>query len=396
MNNARPEEFDVIVLGAGAAGMLCAMTAGSRGRRVLLLDHANEVGRKIQISGGGRCNFTNLHVSADNFISGNPHFCKSALARYTQHDFISLIDKHGILWHEKTQGQLFCDGSAREVVQMLLDECGASAVDIRTAQRITDVSKADRFRVTTDKGYFFAQSVVMATGGLSIPKMGATGFAHDLARRFDLVLSKTRPGLVPLTFEGESLKLMQPLSGVSLECIASLDRAEFREAILFTHRGLSGPSILQISSYWQDGDYISIDLFPGMCATKWLTEQRKKRPRSEGRTVLSDVLPTRLAAALAAAYLPDRPLAEQTNQSLTDLGSLLNRWRLRPSGSEGYAKAEVTLGGIDTRSLSSQTMEAKSVPGLYAIGEAVDVTGWLGGYNFQWAWSSGHAAGQAV
>ena len=396
MNNARPEEFDVIVLGAGAAGMLCAMTAGTRGRRVLLLDHANEVGRKIQISGGGRCNFTNLYVAADNFISGNPHFCKSALAQYTQHDFISLIDKHGILWHEKTQGQLFCDGSAREVVQMLLDECGASAVDIRTAQRITDISKADRFRVTTDKGYFSAQSVVMATGGLSIPKMGATGFAHDLARRFDLVLSEIRPGLVPLTFEGEALNLMQPLSGASLECIARLDRAEFRESILFTHRGLSGPSILQISSYWQNGDYISIDLLPEMCATNWLAEQKKKRPRSEVRTALSDVLPTRLAAALAAAYLPDRPLAEQTNQSLTVLGSLLNGWRLRPSGSEGYAKAEVTLGGIDTRSLSSQTMEAKSVPGLYAIGEAVDVTGWMGGFNFQWAWSSGHAAGQAV
>lgn len=396
MSTDQRADFDVIVLGAGAAGMMCAMTAGARGRRVLLLDHANEVGKKILISGGGRCNFTNLNATPENFLSGNPHFCKSALARYTQHDFISLVDRHRIPWHEKTLGQLFCDGSAREIVKLLLDECAGAHVDVRTGHRITDVTKADLFRVTTEQGTFDAPSLVLATGGLSIPKMGATGFAHELAKRFDLPLSDIRPGLVPLTFDGERLDLMRPLSGVSLDCVASLGASAFREAMLFTHRGLSGPAILQISSCWRPGDDISLDLLPDTDAYAWLVDEKRAHPKSEARTVLSGALPARFATAIAASVLPDRPMGELSDKALSGLGQLLNKWTLRPSGTEGYAKAEVTLGGVDTECLSSQTMEAKSIPGLYIIGEAVDVTGWLGGYNFQWAWSSGFAAGEAV
>lgn len=400
MNN-----LDVIVIGAGAAGLMCAMTAGARGRRVLLLDHADEAGKKILISGGGRCNFTNLYAEADNFLSGNPHFCKSALARYTQHDFIALIDKHGIAWHEKTLGQLFCDSSAKAVVTMLLAECEGVGVDLRLGHRITDIgrpeiSSQERFRVTTDKGDFTAESVVLASGGLSIPKMGATGFAHDIARRFGLALSEVRPGLVPLTFADDTLDLMRGISGVSLDCVATANsvsgRVSFPEAMLFTHRGLSGPAILQISSYWRDGAEIALNMLPDSDAAALLIDAKRARPRVEGKTVLSDLVPSRLAAALAERYLPSRPIGEMPDKALTALGALINRWELHPTGSEGYAKAEVTLGGIDTDGLSSRTMEAKSVPGLYVIGEAVDVTGWLGGYNFQWAWSSGFAAGEAA
>ena len=396
MNVNRPEDFDVVVLGAGAAGLMCAMTAGARGRRVLLLDHADEVGKKILISGGGRCNFTNLHATSDNFVSGNPHFCKSALARYSQYDFIALIDRHRIPWHEKTLGQLFCDGSARSVVQMLLDECAASKVDIRTSHRIADVSKSDRFRVATDRVEFEADAVVLATGGLSIPRMGATGLAHDVARRFGLTTSDIRPGLVPLTFDGETLDMLRPLSGVSLECTVGTDQVSFREALLFTHRGLSGPAILQISSFWRDRQEIFLNLMPDTDANALLLDGKRARPRSETRTILSNVLPARFAAAIAETHLPARPIGEISDRELSRLGQILNGWALVPAGTEGYAKAEVTLGGIDTNNLSSRSMEAKDVPGLYAIGEAVDVTGWLGGYNFQWAWSSGYAAGQAV
>lgn len=389
-------DFDVIVIGAGAAGLMCAITAGQRGRRVLLLDHADEAGKKILISGGGRCNFTNLYADAENFISGNPHFCKSALARYTQHDFIALIDKHRIPWHEKTLGQLFCDGSAKQVVAMLLAECDAAGVDLRPGHRITDVGRADRFRVTTDRGDFTAGSVVLASGGLSIPKMGATGFAHDIARKFGLSLSDIRPALVPLTFAGDDLDLMRPLSGVSLDCMAAAGNASFREAMLFTHRGLSGPAILQASSFWRDGAGIELNMAPDLDAAAFLLDGKRDRPKVEAKTILADILPARLAAALAEAHLPSRPLGETPDKTLARLGALINGWRLTPAGSEGYAKAEVTLGGIDTSALSSQTMEARDVPGLYVIGEAVDVTGWLGGYNFQWAWSSGFAAGEAV
>lgn len=388
--------FDVIVIGAGAAGLMCAMTAGTRNRRVLLLDHADEAGKKILISGGGRCNFTNLYAEPENFLSGNPHFCKSALARYTQHDFIALIDKHGIAWHEKTLGQLFCDGSARAVVAMLLAECATAGVDVRLNHRVTDISRSDDFHVTTDKGDFTATSVVLASGGLSIPKMGATGFAHDVARRFGLALSDIRPGLVPLTFADDDLDLMRGLSGVSLDCVAMAENASFPEAMLFTHRGLSGPAILQISSYWRDGAGIVLDMLPGTDAAAALVDAKRARPRVEGKTVLADLVPSRLAAALAEKHLPARPVGEMPDKALSNLGGLINGWSLTPTGSEGYAKAEVTLGGIDTDGLSSRTMESKHVPGLYAIGEAVDVTGWLGGYNFQWAWSSGFAAGEAV
>jgi predicted Rossmann fold flavoprotein len=367
------QSFDVVVVGAGAAGLMCALRAGQRGRKVLLLEHAEKVGKKILISGGGRCNFTNTEARPEAFLSNNPHFCKSALARYTQHDFIALVEKHRIAWHEKTLGQLFCDGSARQIVAMLLDECRAAGVDVRVAHHITAIEKADRFAVRTDKGDFAAPAVVLATGGLSIPKMGATGFTHDTVRRFGLKLTETRPALVPLTAK------VPELAGVSLPVTARCGKAIFREAMLFTHRGLSGPAILQISSYWKPGQEIAIDLLPDIDAAEFVKQRRHARPKAELRTILAEVMPQRLAAGLES----ERP-------------EMLNDWRLTPTGTEGYAKAEVTLGGVDTDELSSRTLEARKVPGLFVIGEAVDVTGWLGGYNFQWAWSSGWAAGEAL
>lgn len=387
--------YDAIVIGAGAAGLMCALTAGQRGRRVLLLEHAEKVGKKILISGGGRCNFTNLGCTAGNFLSENPHFAKSALARYDQHDFVALVERHRIAWHEKTLGQLFCDGSARQVVDMLLTECRDGGVDVRTGCRVTNVTKAERFSIATDIGDFFAGSLVLATGGLSIPKMGATGFAHDIARKFGLKMTQTAPALVPLTFNGELLELMRPLSGVSLDCIADAGGQAFREAMLFTHRGLSGPAILQVSSYWRGGGEITLDLLPGQDAAETLLAAKRARPKAGGRAILGELLPTRLAERLAED-LPDRPVGDIADKRLAELGWKLNGWRLSPAGTEGYAKAEVTRGGIATAELSQKTMEAKKVPGLYAIGEAVDVTGWLGGYNFQWAWSSGRAAGKVV
>ncbi len=385
-----------MIVGAGAAGLMCAIAAGARGRQVLLLDHAAEPGKKILISGGGRCNFTNLECAPDRFLSENPRFCRSALARYTQHDFIALVEKHRIAYHEKTRGQLFCDGSAKSIVRMLLDECAAAAVDLRLSHTISEIAKADRFRVATNHGDFTAPSVVLATGGLSIPKLGATGFTHQVAKRFGLAVTETRPGLVPLTFSDFDLRLMRPLSGVAVDAIASCGAGAFRENLLFTHRGLSGPAILQASSYWRPGDEIRIDLLPGMDATKFLLERKQARPRAEAKTVLGEVLSKCLADALAERHLPSRPLGEIADHDLARLGEALNRWRLVPSGSEGYAKAEVTVGGVDTTALSSKTMQANAVPGLYVIGEAVDVTGWLGGYNFQWAWASGWVAGMAV
>jgi predicted Rossmann fold flavoprotein len=388
--------FDAIILGAGAAGLMAAISAGRRGRRVLLLDHATEAGKKILISGGGRCNFTNLHCAPDRFLSANPHFAKSALSRYTQHDFIGLVRRHGIPFHEKTLGQLFCDGSARAIVAMLLAECAAAGVEVRLGQRITALEKPGGFRVATDCGEFTAPAVVLATGGLSIPKMGATGFAHDVARRFGLPLVPPRPGLVPLTFQGAALDLMRPLSGVALPAIARFGKRAFPEAVLFTHRGLSGPAILQISSYWQEGERIALDLLPGTDAATVLRARKRARPKAEPKTVLAELLPQRLAQAMAEAHLPAKPMAEVPDRALDALAALLKRWELLPAGSEGYAKAEVTLGGVDTAALSSRSMEAKSVPGLFVVGEAVDVTGWLGGYNFQWAWASGWVAGESL
>ncbi|MDF1719807.1 MAG: NAD(P)/FAD-dependent oxidoreductase [Minwuia sp.] len=388
--------FDCIILGAGAAGLMAALTAGQRGRRVLLLDHADKVGKKILISGGGRCNFTNIGCSAQNFLSANPHFAKSALARYTQHDFLEMVNRHGIAWHEKTLGQLFCDGSARQIVDMLLAECAVGAVETRLNCTVQDVSRSDDYTVTTSQGVFQAPALILATGGLSIPKMGATGFAHDLATRFGLKLADVRPGLVPLTFSNQIGDFMRGLSGVALPCIARADRTAFDEAMLFTHRGLSGPAILQISSYWRDGGTIRLDIAPDLDAAAHLLAMKRDRPKAQPATILAELLPARLATALAAQELPHRPMAEIADAPLRKLGAMLNGWDLTPSGSEGYAKAEVTAGGIDTASLSSRTMEAKAVPGLHVIGEAVDVTGWLGGYNFQWAWASGRAAGEAV
>ena len=390
------DTFDVIILGAGAAGLMCAVTAGQRGRKVLLLDHADRVGAKILISGGGRCNFTNLHCAPSRFLSGNTDFCKSALDRYTQTDFISLVERHRIPFHEKTLGQLFCDGSARAVVAMLLAECARGGVDVRVDHTVTDISRDDCFRLATSHGSFTAPALVLATGGLSIPKMGATGFAYEVARRFGLGVTEVLPGLVPLQATPETLGFPQVLAGVSVEAIASCAGQSFRENILFTHRGLSGPAILQISSYWRQGDTISLDMAPSCDANSFLLERKHSRPRAETKTALAEILPFRLAHALADACLPPGPMANVPNRTLAAFAARLKRWEIQPTGSEGWSKAEVTLGGIDTRDLSSKTMEARNVPGLYAIGEAVDVTGWLGGYNFQWAWSSGWCAGQAV
>ena len=387
--------FDAIVIGAGAAGMHCAALAGQRGRKVLLLDHLDKAGAKILISGGGRCNFTNLDCAPDRFVSANPHFHKSALDRYTQHDFIALIERHRIAYHEKTLGQLFCDGSARAVVAMLLAECAAGGVDVRLAHRVTDISRGDAFRVETDKGNFTAASLVLATGGLSIPKMGATGFTYDVARRFGLRITETLPGLVPLTATPQALGLHEMLSGISLDAIASCGAHSFRENILFTHRGLSGPAILQISSYWRQGEAITLDLLPERDAEALLKERKRARPKAEPKTILGEMFPARLAQALAAS-LPQETMANIPDRVLAAFAARLKRFAVTPTGSEGYAKAEVTVGGIDTRDLSSKTMAARQVPGLYAIGEAVDVTGWLGGYNFQWAWASGWCAGQAI
>ncbi|MCW8087214.1 BaiN/RdsA family NAD(P)/FAD-dependent oxidoreductase [Sabulicella glaciei] len=390
----KPEAFDVVVLGAGAAGLYCAATAGQRGRRVLVLDHAPEPGRKILISGGGRCNFTNLHgADPARYLSGNPRFARSALARCTPQDFLALVERHRIPWHEKTLGQLFCDRSARDILGLLLAECDAGGVDLRCGHRITALDRAERFRVETDRGTFEAPSLVLATGGPSIPKMGATSFAAEAARRFGLGVTPLRPALVPLRFEGPSLDLMQPLSGVSLPVRAACGGARFEEALLFTHRGLSGPAILQVSSFWREGMPLALDLLPGVDARDWLLSLKRSQGRSEARTVLGTRLPARLAAALAEGM---GRLADLPDRSLSALAARLSDWQPVPSGTEGYAKAEVTLGGVDTADLSQKDMQARSVPGLFVVGEAVDVTGWLGGYNFQWAWSSGRAAGLAA
>ncbi len=393
---AASDNFDVIILGAGAAGLMCALTAGQRGRKVLLLERTGEAGAKILISGGGRCNFTNLGAAPERFLSDNPHFCVSALRRYTQWDFIGLVERHRISYHEKTLGQLFCDGSARAIVAMLLRECAGGGVDLRVGQTVADVSKPDGFRVETNSGAFTAPALVLATGGLSIPKMGATGFSHDLARRFGLRVTETRPGLAPFRAKQGAPGFDPSLAGVGLEAAVSCEGRTFREAILFTHRGLSGPAILQISSYWRPGVEIAVDLLPNLDATGFLKERKRARPKALPQTVLAEVLPARLAQVLAAACAPSGEMANIPDRTLAGMAEQLNGWRFMPQETEGFAKAEVTVGGIDTRDLSSKTMEARNVSGLYAIGEAVDVTGWLGGYNFQWAWSSGWCAGQAI
>ncbi len=387
--------YDAIVLGAGAAGLFCAGVAGQRGRRVLLLDHADKPGKKILISGGGRCNFTNVHAASDRFLSQNPHFAKSALSRFSPQDFVELVEQYGIAWHEKTLGQLFCDGSARQIVDLLLGECTRGGVELSCGSPITEVSHADGlFRVTAGERTASAPAMVIATGGPSIPQMGASGFAYDLARQFGLKVVEPRPALVPLTLGGDDV-LFRELSGVAADVIVRCGKASFREAALFTHRGLSGPAILQISSYWKRGEQLGVNFLPDHPAG-WLLEAKRARPRSSLRKLLGDSLPDRLAARLSEQLGSERGLGDVTDRELAAAQARLADWRFTPNGSEGFAKAEVTAGGISTTELSSKSMESQRIPGLYAIGEAVDVTGWLGGYNFQWAWASAWAAGLAL
>ncbi len=407
------KQYDVAVIGAGAAGMMCAAVAAQAGKRVVLIDHAAKLAEKIRISGGGRCNFTNLNATPNNFLSDNPHFCKSALSRYTAHDFLALIKKHRIAYHEKHRGQLFCDDSAEQIIQMLKTECAAGDVAWRMPCKVESLEKMDdgSFFLATDGGDIEAQAVVIATGGLSIPKIGATDFAYRIASQFEIPLVETRAGLVPLTFDCPSWEAFAPLAGIALEVEVSTGTVKgkgakgggrgtaghFREDLLFTHRGLSGPAILQISSYWQSGNPIVINLLPDMDVAQELIEGKGTLKKQLGN-VLAQWLPTRLAEGLLVAngFAPDARLADLPDARLRQLGAALNAWSIVPTGSEGYRKAEVTLGGIDTRALSQQSMMVAKVPGLYFIGEAVDVTGWLGGYNFQWAWASGVAAGLAL
>jgi predicted Rossmann fold flavoprotein len=391
MNN----EFDAIILGGGGAGLMCAAVAGQAGARVLVIDHADEVGKKIVISGGGRCNFTNVGAVPERYISSNPHFARSALGRYQPADFITMVEKHHIAFHEKTLGQLFCDGSARQIVAMLLDECEAGGVTISLGHSIGEVDHADgRFRVAYGNRVASAPALVIATGGPSIPKMGATDYAYGLARRFGLSIVEPRPALVPLTLSGDEL-LFRSLSGVAADVVARCGKTAFREAALFTHRGLSGPAILQVSSYWRHGQPVGINFLPD-AGPGWLVAAKRARPQVGLRVQLSAMLPYRLAEILAERISIYGDLNSMPDALLVDVEQRLGDWQFMPNGSEGYAKAEVTIGGISTDGLSSRTMAAKKVAGLYAIGEAVDVTGWLGGYNFQWAWASGWAAGMAI
>jgi predicted Rossmann fold flavoprotein len=394
-------EFDVIILGGGAAGLMCAIEAGKRGRRVAVLERAERIGKKILISGGGRCNFTNLHCRPENFISANPHFAKSALARYTPADFIALVEKHGIAYHEKTLGQLFCDGPAQQIVAMLEAECRGAGVRIQTNVNVEQVSKIvsvervskeDGFLLSAAEDEFHAESLVAATGGLSIPKMGATGFGYDLARQFGLKIIEPRAALVPFTFNQNDAAHFCDLAGVSAEVVASIGAQSFREKMLITHRGLSGPAILQISSYWKPGQPVSLDLAPERELTTELRDPKARRDLPSAKAAFRNALPNRLAERWLDVYPPQG----WSNHSLDELERLVHNWQITPAGTEGYAKAEVTAGGVDTDELSAKTMESRKVPGLFFIGEVVDVTGHLGGFNFQWAWASGFSAGQAA
>ncbi|MDB6015841.1 MAG: aminoacetone oxidase family FAD-binding enzyme [Pedosphaera sp.] len=389
-----PLQHEVIVIGGGAAGLMCAIEAGKRGRSVLLLEHADRLGKKILISGGGRCNFTNFNAGPDNYLSHNPHFCKSALARYTPADFIALVEKHGISFHEKKLGQLFCDLSSRQIIELLQSECDAARVEIRLNCQVHQVTRNQTFQVDTNQGPLSCDSLVIATGGLSFPKIGATDFGYRIARQFGLKMTVTEPGLVPLTFSLEDQASFGQLSGISIDATASTSDTSFRENILFTHRGLSGPAILQISSYRQNGEPINIDLLPDQPALPLLTANRQTQ--KELKNLLSQYLPQRFVSEWCARFAPSRPMHRYSTQELEGIAHRLHHWEIKPAGTEGYPKAEVTRGGVDTSELSSKTMESRRVPGLYFIGEVVDVTGWLGGFNFQWAWASGHAAGQFV
>lgn len=388
---------DVVIVGAGAAGLMCALTAAGRGRDVLLLDHANKAGKKILMSGGGRCNFTNMYAEPANFASENPHFFKSALARYTPWDFIAMVSRHGVPYHEKKLGQLFCDNRSKDVLNMLLEECRQAGVDLRLHTAVEQIGKtATGYRLQTRMGPVAATSLVIATGGLSIPTLGATGFGYEVARQFGHTVLPTRAGLVPFTVNGQLKDLCTELSGTSVDCVASCNGESFRENLLFTHRGLSGPAILQISSFWHPGDVVEINLLPDRDALEWLQDQQAARPNSELRTVLSEVFTKKMAALLTDRWFASKPMKQHTPADLRAVADRLGAWQVAPAGTEGYRTAEVTLGGVDTREVSSKTMESLKSPGLYFVGEVLDVQGHLGGFNFQWAWASGHAAAQFV
>ena len=389
----------VVIIGAGAAGLMCALTAAARGRQVLLLDHANKAGKKILMSGGGRCNFTNLYCEPSNFLSENPHFCKSALARYNQWDFIGLVAKHGVAYHEKKLGQLFCDNKASDILGLLLSECEEAGVELRLDISVSEISKLDSsYQLQTSAGLVRCESLVIATGGLSIPTLGATGFGYQVAKQFGHTLLPTRAGLVPFTITDPQLKaLCVELSGTSVEdCVVSCNGQSFKENILFTHRGLSGPAILQISSFWQPGDAISINLLPHIDLPEWLAEQQRERPNSELKTLLAELFTKKMAGLLVDNWFASKPMKQYTHAELKTIAAQLGDWQLVPAGTEGYRTAEVTLGGVDTREVSSKTMESLKSPGLYFVGEVLDVSGHLGGFNFQWAWASGYAAAHYV
>jgi predicted Rossmann fold flavoprotein len=390
------QHWEVIIIGAGAAGLMCAITAGQRGRRVLVLDHANKVGKKILMSGGGRCNFTNMYSGPENFLSANPHFCKSALSRYTPWDFIALVEKHRVPFHEKKLGQLFCDQSSKDIVRLLLAECEAAVVTVRTHTSVELEQIGSPHRLKAAGEDLTCDSLVVATGGYSIPRMGATGFGIELARSLGLAIQDTRAGLVPFVLEGRKLKQIEGLAGVSLDTLSQADGPAFRENLLFTHQGLSGPAMLQVSSYWQPGEPVSIDMLPELDLAEHLKLLRRERPRMSLRNALAELLPKRVAQRWCELWLPDCSLAELADADIASVLDHFRPWRVWPSGTEGYRTAEVTLGGVDTSGLSSQTLASKAFPDLYFIGEVVDVTGHLGGHNFQWAWASGHAAGQVV
>ena len=400
-------EVDVVIIGAGAAGLMCAIEAGKRGRKVLVLDHANRAGKKILMSGGGRCNFTNYTVEAQNYLSQNPHFCKSALSRYTQWDFLALINKHKIPFHEREHGQLFCNDSAKDIVTMLLAECEAAKVKIQLNTQIEKINAAQdlpgfknleglNFSIVTDKGTIATQSLVIATGGLSIPKIGATPFGYQVAQQFGINVLPTRAGLVPLTLHAEDKNKFAPLSGIAVPCEVSNQRKSFKEAVLFTHRGLSGPAILQISSYWQAGEGIVINLLPNLDLISFLKNKRLQKSQAKLKTLLVELLPKRLTATLLPEALLETTLADLSDAKITQVAMQLHEWTIKPNSTEGYRTAEVTLGGVDCAAISSKTMQSQQVAGLFFIGEVLDVSGWLGGYNFQWAWSSGWCAGQYV
>jgi len=388
---------DVVIIGAGAAGLMCALTAAARGREVLLIEHANKAGKKILMSGGGRCNFTNMYTDPANFFSQNPHFFKSALARYTQWDFIAMVSKHGVPYHEKKLGQLFCDNKSRDILEMLLEECRQAGVDLRLHTSVQQIEKTEAgYLLSTDMGHVASPSLVVATGGLSIPTLGATGFGYQIARQFGHSVLATRAGLVPFTVTDQLKELCTELSGTSVACVVSCNDQSFRENILFTHRGLSGPAILQISSFWQPGDAVEINLLPDHDALEWLLGQQAAHPDSELKTVLGEVLTKKMATLLTDRWSASKPMKQYNPAGLRDIADKLGAWQVVPAGTEGYRTAEVTLGGVDTREVSSRTMESLKSPGLYFVGEVLDVSGHLGGFNFQWAWASGHAAAQFV